>query len=70
MIRINCEITKWFPEDLQNNSGIFHNLTVYSNHFELGNGVMTTLKRRSFLALIFSFLCITINSGPGCSKLG
>ena len=26
------------------------NLTVYSNHFELDNGVMTTSKRHSFLA--------------------
>ena len=35
----------------------FHNLTVYSNHFELDNGVMTTPKRHSFLASILSYLC-------------
>ena len=35
-----------------------HNLTVYSYHiFELDNGVMTTPKRHSFLASIWSCLC-------------
>ena len=35
-------------------------LTVYLNHFELENGVMTTPKRRSILpALIFTCFCIT-----------
>ena len=30
----------------------FHNLTVYSYHFELDNGVVTTSKRHSFLAFL------------------
>ena len=35
-------------------------LTVYFNHFELENGVMTTPKRRSTLSFILTCLCITI----------
>ena len=34
-------------------------LTVYFNHFELENGIMTTPKHRWILSFIFTCLCIT-----------
>ena len=35
-------------------------MTVYSYHFELENGVMTTLKRLSILSLIFNVIAVTL----------
>ena len=35
-------------------------MTVYSYHFELENGVMTTLKRLSILSSIFNVIAVTL----------